>query len=175
MANGELTSLDLTPGDDLQIVKLRPDGSEGARYTGILLESPPGWVVARASWTFRRMDLGYMVFEPGDYLFEYFATADPFNAFVLLSPEEEFKGWYCNITHPTIVQGDIVYWHDLYVDVIQKVNGEILILDEDELAESGLHRDDPDLHTMIINTRDSVVEKIQRREYPFSEFDTQSG
>jgi hypothetical protein len=160
------------PGDDIQIVKLRPDGSEAASYPGTLLESPPNWVVAQASWTFRRMDLGYMIFEPGDYLYEYFATVEPFNAFVLFSQDDEFKGWYCNITHPTTVSNNTIYWHDLFVDVIQKQDGSILILDEDELAESGMNVANPDLHQMIVNSRDLVVKKMRSGEYPFSDVGT---
>lgn len=169
------TLFTVQPGDDVQIVKLRPDGSKAASYPGTLLDSPPGWVVARATWTFRRMDLGYMIFEPGDYLYEYFGTVDPFNAFVLFSPENEFKGWYCNITHPTTVSSNTIYWHDLYVDVIQKQDGSILILDEDELAESGMKAANPDVHQMIVDARDLVVNKMRNEEYPFSDVTTTFG
>lgn len=163
------TLFTVQPGDDIQIVKLGPDGSEAASYPGTLLESPLDWVVARATWTFRRMDLGYMLFEPGDYLYEYFATEEPFNAFVLFSPDNKFKGWYCNITYPTTISGNTIYWHDLYVDVIQKQDGSILILDEDELAESGMDVANPDLHQMIIDSRDLVVNKMRTEAYPFSD------
>jgi hypothetical protein len=156
-------------GAEVKIVKLRPDGTEAATYMGTLIESPPGWVVVRATWTFRRMDLGYMTFEPDDYLIEYFATSQPFNAFVLFSPEDEYKGWYCNITHPTRIKGNTIYWHDLYVDVIQKTDGSILVLDEDELEESNLRQEDPNLHEMIISSRDLVVEKMRNQVYPFSD------
>jgi uncharacterized protein len=160
----------LRHGAEITIVKLRPDGSEAASYTGTLIDGPPGWVVARATWTFPKMELGYMTFEPEDYLIEYFATAQPFNAFVLFSPDDAFKGWYCNIAYPATVSGRTVYWHDLYVDVVQKTDGSILVLDEDELAEAGIDRDDPSLHEMITSTRDLVVEKMRNQAYPFSEF-----
>ncbi|MEX2426292.1 MAG: DUF402 domain-containing protein [Thermomicrobiaceae bacterium] len=156
-------------GADVKIVKLRPDGDEAATYNGTLIESPPGWVVIRATWTFERMELGYMTFEPEDYLIEYFATSQPFNAFVLYSPDDEFKGWYCNITHPTIVKGRTIFWQDLIVDVVQKVDGKIMVLDEDELSESGLEQTDLALHTMITTARNAVVEKMRTRSYPFSE------
>lgn len=156
-------------GADVKIVKLRPDGAEAATYNGTLIESPPGWVVVRATWTFDRMELGYMTFEPEDYLIEYFATSQPFNAFVLFSPDDEFKGWYCNITHPTTIKGRTIFWQDLIVDVVQKTDGKILVLDEDELSESGIEKTDPALHTLITNARNSVVEKMRTRSYPFSE------
>lgn len=162
----------LSPGKDVRIVKLGPDGTEVASYSGTLVGSPADWLVARAVWKFHRMDLGYMLFEPDDYLLEYFSTREPFNAFALFSPAGQFKGWYCNITYPTTVDGDTLYWHDLYIDVVQQMNGSILVLDEDELDEAGLATSDPDVHSMIMNARDLVVGKMRNAEYPFSETDT---
>ncbi len=157
-------------GAEVTVVKLRPDGSEAATYHGTLIESPPGWVVVRASWTFRRIDIGQLVFEPDDYLIEYFSTTLPFNAFAIFTPEETLKGWYCNVTHPTEVRGRTIYWHDLFIDVVQDSSGKIFVLDEDELSESGLCREMPQLHAMIQDARDSLVEKMRSGEYPFSEF-----
>ena len=116
------------------------------------------------------MDLGYMLFEPGDELIEYFATEEPFNAFVVLGQNRSFKGWYCNVTHPTTVQGSTIYWHDLYVDVIQRADGKVLVLDEDELHESELASRAPDTHATILAARDELLERLLARRYPFSDF-----
>jgi uncharacterized protein len=159
----------LSVGDTVHIIKVRPDGSEGATYDGIVVASPDGWVVAKAYWTFRRLDIGHLVFEPGDYLLEYFSTVEPFNAQALFSGDGCFKGWYCNITYPTFVRGRRVYWHDLFVDVIQQSNGTIFVLDEDELDESGIEHEYPEIHDMILSARDSVVSKMRTSQYPFSE------
>jgi protein associated with RNAse G/E len=175
MTQSPSASSGISAGEEMRIVKLSPDGNEAATYNGTLVHSHPGWLVVRATWTFRRMALGYMTFEPGDYLLEYFATERPFNAFVLFSPQDEFKGWYCNITYPSTVEDYTLYWHDLYVDVIQKADGTILVLDEDELEASGLERHDPALHTMILDARDLVVEKMRTQAYPFSEFTIPNG
>jgi protein associated with RNAse G/E len=156
-------------GAEVRIVKLKPDGTVTATYAGTLVASPPGWVVARATWTHRRIDIGCLVFEPHDYLLEYFPTEAPFNAFALFSCAGEFKGWYCNVTHPTTIRDRTIFWHDLYVDIIQQADGTIHILDEDELADSGVLEDDPELHELITNARDSVVEKMRSNQYPFSE------
>lgn len=168
------SNAELRFGSEVEIIKLRPDGTEAAKYYGTLLSSPPGWVVARAVWTFKRVDLGHLVFEPEDYLVEYFATDEPFNAFAIFSPDDRFKGWYCNITQPTEIRNRTIIWHDLYIDIIQGVSGDIKILDEDELADSGIGDKDPALHQMITAARDSVVAKLRKRQYPFSEVDLPS-
>jgi hypothetical protein len=159
----------LAPGIDVTIVKQRPDGTEAASYPGTLVDAPRGWLVARASWQFRRMDLGYMTFDPGDYLLEYFPLTEPFNAFALFSAGDAFKGWYCNVTYPTTVRGRFIYWHDLYVDVILQPDGEILILDEDELAEAGIAQSDPNLHRLILDGKQRILDRIVHGDYPFAE------
>jgi uncharacterized protein len=159
----------LQPGSRVTIVKLRPDGTEAASYPGSLLEVHDGWLVTSATWTFRRMEFEYATFEPGDRLVEYFPTQLPFNAFALFSDSNQFKCWYCNVAHPTRIESNRIYWHDLYLDVIQVPNGDILILDEDELAASNLSSTDPELHQTIEAARDLVVEKMRSGQYPFSE------
>jgi protein associated with RNAse G/E len=158
-------------GCDVTIVKLRPNGSHAAEYPATLVSRSADWIVARATWTFRRMEFDYLTFAPGDILYEYFALQEPFNAFALFTPEQYFKGWYCNITYPTTVDDQRIYWHDLYVDVVQQADGNIRILDEDELHDAGLRSTNPDLHRMILKARDTVVEKMRSGDYPFSEFE----
>ena len=153
----------------IEIVKMSPSGKKPVRYTGTLIDSPKDWIAARAEWVHGDMDLGYMTFLNGDYLDEYFALKRPYNAFALYRAHGEFVGWYCNVTHPTVVIGDEVQWHDLYIDVIAYPDGRTLVLDEDELEESGLKTSDPKLHTMIVEARDELLEMVAARAYPFSE------
>lgn len=151
--------------------KLRPDGTVATTYQASSLPAPDNWVAARAEWPHQRVDIGFYAFEPGDILHEYFSLDRHFNAFATFRPNGEFVGWYCNITHPTCVD-DVsreISWHDLYVDVIVLPDGIVIVLDEDELAESGLAATDPDLHVTIMSARDEVLEMISANAYPFSE------
>ena len=115
------------------------------------------------------MDLGYMAFSSGDYLDEYFALDQPFNAMALYRPDDSLVAWYCNVTQPTIVENGEIHWHDLYIDVIVYPDGRTLVLDEDELEESGLELSDPVLHQMILNGRDELLRLASAGAYPFSE------
>jgi hypothetical protein len=151
------------------VVKLRPHGSEAARYVGTELPAPDGWIAVQARWRYPRVDIGHLVFEPGDVLDEYFALERPYNAFAVYRSSSGFAGWYCNVTHPTIVNGDTIYWHDLYVDVIVRPDGDVIVLDEDELAAARLDERDPALHALILAARDELLARIAAREYPFSE------
>lgn len=160
----------LRVGSPVEIVKISPKGKPPVRYTGTLIESPEGWVAARADWVHGEMDLGYMAFMPGDYLDEYFALDAPYNAMALYrGGDDSLVAWYCNVTHPTVIENGEIHWHDLFIDVIVYPDGRILVLDEDELEESGLETSDPALHAMILEGRDRLVQLANAGEYPFSE------
>lgn len=159
----------MTGRDSIEIVKVSPDGKTPVRYTGEIIPSPEEWIVARAHWGHGDMDLGYLSFRNGDYLDEYFSLERPYNAMALFREDHTFVGWYCNVTLPTVIADGEIHWHDLFVDVIVYPDGETLILDEDELEESGLQNKNPGLHQMILAGRDELLRLVAEKAYPFSE------
>jgi protein associated with RNAse G/E len=120
---------------------------------------------------FKRVDIGYYAFEPGDTLLEFFSMDRWYNAFATFRATGEFVGWYCNVTYPTIVDFDTreLRWHDLWVDILVLPDGKVIVVDEDELADSGLATTDPSLHATILGARDELLALIDSAAYPFSE------
>ena len=163
----------MSPGDVLSVVKLAPDGNEAAHYPGTVVARPDagGWVEVEAVWTYGRIDVDGLIFEPGDVLHEWFSPSDDFNAFALHAPNGAFKGWYANVTHPARLHVETVpptlAWHDLYVDVIVLPNGTITVCDEDELAASGIASRDPRLYQRILRARDEILRRHDHRLTPF--------
>lgn len=158
------------PGTEIDIVKLRPDGSEAIRYPGEVIPAPAGWIAARAPWGQRRVDLGYLVFEPDDTLLEFFSTTEPLNVFAIFTAGGTLKGWYCNVTHPSWMDDRSIYWHDLYIDVVAYPGrDEVRVLDEDELIEAGIEASDPALYQIIAEGRARLLQMIEGNEYPFTE------
>lgn len=163
----------MAAGDRVRIVKLRPDGSEATSYDGVELPGPfpEDWRGFRAEWTVGTVNAGGLVFEIGDYLHEYFSPTAWFDAFTLFAPDGRLKGWYGNVTWPTTFEpgpeGETVVWHDLYVDLIGYPDWQHSILDEDELEASGLLESDPDLVTLILLARDTMLARFLTRDFPF--------
>lgn len=157
-------------GTQIDIVKLRPDGSEAIRYPGEVIPAPSGWIAARAPWGQRRVDLGYLIFDPDDIFLEFFSTIEPLNVFAIFTATGTLKGWYCNVTRPSWMRDRAVYWHDLYIDVVAYPDrDDVQVLDEDELAEAGVEASDPALYKLIAKGRLRLLEMIAANEYPFTE------
>lgn len=166
---------DMPPGTELRIVKLAPDGSEVTSYPGWVIDAgaPEPWLAVRADWVRRVVELNGLRFIPGDRLHEFFSPAHHFNVFSVWSPEGSLRGWYANVTHParldTATSPPTLYWHDLYVDVIGIQGRPCVIRDEDELEASNLAASDPGLHTRILQARDELLLRFERRAFPFHE------
>jgi hypothetical protein len=160
---------DKAPGRNWVVVKVRPDGSEATRYDAREMPAPDGWLAVAAQWVHGFVDIGCFAFQQDDLLVEYFSLDRPYNAFATYRAHGEFVAWYCNVTHPTSVTESEITWHDLYVDVVVLASGEVLVLDEDELEQSGLRHRDPELHARILDARDELLTLIQNLDYPFSE------
>ena len=72
------------------------------------------------------------------------------------------------MTYPTILTGDELHWHDLWVDVIVMPDGQVYVVDEDELEEAGLAATDPPLYATILAARDELLAMQRENAYPFS-------
>lgn len=156
----------LTPGSVVTVVKRAPDGTEAACYSATVTESeaPTPWIDLVAKWTLPRVDVAGLIFETGDTLREFFSAQHPFNAFAVFSPEGDLRGWYGNVTYPTFMDhdgdGDLLVWHDLYLDVVILADGAIHLLDDDELAESPIPATDPAFAAAIVQARHHLIDTI---------------
>jgi hypothetical protein len=110
---------------------------------------PAPWVVLEARWTHGTIEQAGLTFENDDVLHEIFSPIHPYNAFAVFTPSGELKGWYGNVTWPAFFapgsDGRVLVWHDLFIDLVAAPDGQMQVLDEEELAEFGLEGSDPEL------------------------------
>jgi uncharacterized protein len=167
----------LPHGSAMTVVKLAPDGSEAARYPGeVAGHREDSWLLVQATWTIHMIELGGLSFCPGDKILEWFSPEHPFNAFAVFSPHDRFKGWYANVAYParldTTTDPPVLFWHDLYLDLVGLLDGSFTVRDEDELLASGLADTNPELHARILAARAELIRRFQRRLPPFAEVST---
>ena len=169
----EIERDELTPGAQVEVIKLHPVGHESWRYEAVIIgeRCPGNWFAVEAPWLLPPLMVHGLSFEPGDTLVEYYAPGEGFNAFRVETPQGQTRGWYGNVTYPTRLErlGDRITltWRDLYLDVIRLPSGKVILCDEDELAASGLAMSDPELHARIEQMAQTMLALAEACEFPF--------
>lgn len=128
---------------DLTVHKLNHLGEEKITWPGRMLARSANAVVLEAAFTRGPLDLGYVVLKPGDRFIEHYFFDRWYNIFEIYDVDDgAFKGWYCNVTRPAVLEANDLRAEDLVLDVFAPPAGEALALDEDEFAALALADED---------------------------------
>ncbi len=147
---------------------LKPGKGTTVTYQGELLLSEPGHLLIHARWERAALDLGYVVFEPGDHFYEHYYTERWFNIFEVRGAAGDLKGWYCNITRPAQITGDLITSEDLELDLFVPPDRQHpLRLDLDEFEARGLAATDPAAYTAAQVALDELEQMALAGEPPF--------
>ncbi|WP_306319360.1 MULTISPECIES: DUF402 domain-containing protein [unclassified Streptomyces] len=128
-------------------VRLVKAGRTKISYPATLLHDDGTRVTVRAAWAGGDVrDFGFVQFAPGDIFTEHYWRDRWYAIKEVRTSEGALKGWYCDITRPAIrtPDGDILS-EDLDLDLWVSADGsQVIRLDEDEFAASGLATRDPE-------------------------------
>jgi len=118
---------------DITVLKRSLNGEVTWQYEGQVLKRESNYVVLEAF--FNREDTPFMdvVLKRGDRFVETFYTDRWYNIFEIYDcGDGKFKGWYCNIGYPAVLEKDTVSYIDLALDLWVAADGTQAVLDEDE-------------------------------------------
>ncbi|MET8578401.1 DUF402 domain-containing protein [Streptomyces sp. NPDC005012] len=132
-------------GTAVEVVLLKA-GRTKIRYPAELLADDGSRVTVRAEWAGESArDFGFVRFEPGDVFTEWYWRDRWYAVKAVRGPSGVLKGWYCDVTRPAGFSGGELVVEDLDLDLWVSADGrEVLRLDEDEFAASGLRERDPE-------------------------------
>jgi predicted RNA-binding protein associated with RNAse of E/G family len=152
----------LAPGGEVTVRLLKFPG-EKIRYAATVLNDDGNHLAVRAPFAGGRIrDMGFVKFEPGDVWTEHYWRDRWFSVKEIVTAEGVRKGWYCDVTRPVTVDDSMITAVDLDLDLWRSGDGrEILRLDEDEFAASGLAERDPEAAAQAERSLD-VLETIAR-------------
>lgn len=142
----------------MKILKKNLAGEVTWQYDGVELQREENSITVEAF--FNRDDTPFqeIVLKRNDRFVETFYTDKWYNIFEIYDRDDgALKGWYCNITKPTVIEDGHVSYVDLALDLWVSANGRRTVLDEDELDELGLD----DL------TKQKVYDSLQELEQYF--------
>ncbi|GGL43597.1 DUF402 domain-containing protein [Sporolactobacillus putidus] len=71
----------------------------------------------------------------GSHTISFYWTERPYNVYIWIGPEGNYRGSYLNIVRNTHISDRVVSYEDLILDVLVLPDGRYSVLDEDELPE----------------------------------------
>ncbi|QES50854.1 DUF402 domain-containing protein [Streptomyces venezuelae] len=144
---------------DVVLVKA---GRTKIRYRAGLLGDDGTRIGVRAPWAAPDVrDFGFVRFEPGDVFIEHYWRDRWYAVKEVRTGDGELKGWYCDITRPAVLRetdgpAELVV-EDLDLDLWVSADGtDVRRLDEDEFADSGLARRDPEAARQALAALDEL-------------------
>ena len=131
------------------------------QYEGVALSREENAVTLEA--LFNRDDMPFMdiTLKRNDRFVETFYSDRWYNIFEIYDRDDNhFKGRYCNIGKPAIIEDDFVSYVDLALDLWVSADGRQTVLDEDELIELNL---DDGLKQKVYDSLKELQEVITKR------------
>jgi len=121
------------------IVKLDPQGRETWRYQGRMLSQEGSQIVVEAYFDREDRLFHGMPLCKGDRWLETYYTDRWYNILEIHSrADDALRGWYCNVSTPARLEGSMLSYHDLALDLLIFPDGRQIVLDDDEFAELSL-------------------------------------
>jgi predicted RNA-binding protein associated with RNAse of E/G family len=152
----------------IKVHLVKPRKQRTVIYEGMILVVEPGHLLVHARWERPAMDLGYVVFAPGDHFFEHYYTERWYNVFEVRSAVGDLKGWYCNITRPASVEGEVLTSEDLELDLfVAPDRRQVLRLDLDEFEALALHVTEPEAYDAALRALQELEEMARTGAPPF--------
>jgi hypothetical protein len=128
-----LSKAEANSGTPVTVIKQDIHGQETWRYHGHVLERRPDQVILEAFFDRQDMDLYGMPLLKGDRFVESYYPERWYNVFEIHDRlDDHLRGWYCNITYPPEIEGEVIRYRDLALDLLVFPDGRQLVLDEDE-------------------------------------------
>jgi len=117
----------------ITVLKKNLAGDVTWQYDGKIVRQEANAVILEA--LFNRPDMPFMdiVLKENDRFVETFYSDRWYNIFEIYDRDDgRLKGWYCNIGKPAVIEGGVVSYVDLALDLWVSVDGKQTVLDEDE-------------------------------------------
>jgi protein associated with RNAse G/E len=149
---------------DIRVLKRGLNGEVTWQYEGRVLKREANYVVLEAF--FNRDDMPFMdvILKRGDRFVERFYSDRWYNVFEIYDVDDgKFKGWYCNIGYPAVLEKGTVSYVDLALDLWVARDGKHIVLDEDEFLALSI---DVSTRAQAISALEELKQKFANEKPP---------
>ena len=93
-----------------------------------------------------------------------------YNVFRFSDPDEQLKSFYCNINLPPSLEGDVLSYVDLDIDVLVQPDFTYRVLDlEDFERHAQIYQYPDDVKVKTHRALNELIELIETRAFPFQQ------
>jgi protein associated with RNAse G/E len=104
----------------------------------------------------------------GTISYEYYWKNEWYNVFRFHEPGGELRNFYCNINRPPQLNGEVLDYVDLEIDILVWRDFSFEILDLDEYEETARKFNFPDeIKRKVEESLDKLLEMIKEKQFPF--------
>lgn len=155
--------------DEISVQVLKYDGSQYRQWAGRLSRREGSLIQLDAAFS---MDAHHPLLGEiprGTRLIEYYWLDRWYNVLKFLNDDATTKHFYCNITTPPTLAGQILTYIDLEIDILALPDLSYQILDLDEFeANAEKYAYPEEVHTNAHIAVDRLKQMIEARQFPFS-------
>jgi predicted RNA-binding protein associated with RNAse of E/G family len=152
------------PFMNITVQKKNPAGEVMTQYDGVILRREANSVTLEAGFTRDDMPFMGVILKKNDRFVETFYTDKWFNIFEIHDRDDDhFKGYYCNVATPAVVEDGVISFVDLALDLWVSVDGEQTVLDEDEFEEL---KPDPHVREQALAALEELKERFKTNNPP---------
>jgi uncharacterized protein len=147
------------------------DGTEHRHWQAHLarLENPLIVLDAKFEEEIKHPLLGTVV--PETLSTEYYWLDRWYNIFRFVQPTGELRNFYCNVNVPPILEGGVLSYIDLDIDILVAPDFSYSVLDEDEFTVNAERFNYPEeVRRHSLEALEQLVALIEDRAFPFNDF-----
>ncbi|HEX8131625.1 MAG TPA: DUF402 domain-containing protein [Pyrinomonadaceae bacterium] len=156
------------PGQVVQVRARKFDGRLHREWRARLLSQTDSLIIVEGVFEeeIRHPQLGLIA--PGTLSTEYYWTQRCYSVFRFREASGALRNYYCNINLPAELEGGILTFVDLDIDVLVAPDFSVRVLDEDEFAANTARYKYPaDVLDAVPYALSELLDAIKRRDYPF--------
>ena len=106
----------------------------------------------------------------GTHSLEYYWLDRWYNVFRFAEPNGNLRNFYCNVNVPPVLDGSVLSYVDLDLDILVAPDFSYQILDKDDFDHNAeLYNYSADLKNNAARALDELVNMIESRAFPFNE------
>jgi len=161
---------EINAGDQITVRVLKYDGAEYRRWNARRARQEGSLLVLDAEFEFDVQHESLGAISKGTQTAEYYWLDRWYNVFRFLNPEGDTTLYYCNINMPPQLEGDVLSYVDLDIDVLIQPDFSFQVLDLEEFElNAARYGYSDELKSNALAAVDELVATIESRQFPFDE------